>query len=321
MAQDPFDDLERQLRSAVAARRVARRSMRRRHRSGLGLVLLTLIGGGTAATAGVFHSDRPSDVDRAISAGLRVAQKDPACTVRFPRRTGEKIATMAGAADPRIAARFAIFRRPTRAVDRRVNLQFAAFGGTVLRDTVRAVVAADGARFTLAISQGRIRAGHVDQVACASAAREAAVAHVPATNAPLRQHVARIMDGRVAAARRNSAPSAQQLSLGFQSRFSKNSGGGMTLIRDGRIPSVGGYRSDRDDTTRVRIFFGLVPDEVKRVRVTERSGPPQDRFAPISVHVKNNIYDVTLPSRMGPRLRMQWFDTNGHVIRTLHPGF
>ncbi|WP_354697301.1 hypothetical protein DSM112329_02924 [Paraconexibacter sp. AEG42_29] len=320
MKKDPFDRLEAQLRGTIDGRRDRRRWLRRR--GGLALVLAAVVGGGGLATASVLRGDSQSDVERAIQAGQEATVDAAACKVTgLGRPRGSAIATKPGSADPRIAARYRIFRRATRPAERRVDLRFAAFGGAVLRNTVRIAVAHNGARFELAITEGRPRLGRIDGVACGQAASRAAVASVPAANTRLRERVARIMNGRVAATRRASAPTAQQLSLASHSRFNRSGSAGTGSITNGRLPAIGGYRTDADGPSRFKVLFGLVPDEVRSVQLVDQAGPAGERAATVTVPVRDNVYDIRAPRRMGPTMLLRWRTADGHTVRVLHPRF
>lgn len=314
MPNDPFDNLERQLRGTITRRTTKPATGRRR--STLAIALAALIGGGSLATAAVLHNDRPSDVDRAVAAGYRAAHNAKACDFIRPS-SKDPLPMIAGGANARIRSSYEIFRRPTTAQDRTLDVRFAQAGGAVLRDTVRVAVAADGARFGLAISQGRPNAAQRDPVACATTARDAAVASVPPSNTKLREHVAKVMNGRLAAARRNSAPSAQQLSMSTASRFNRSSSAGTTLIKDGRIPAIGGYRFDRNGSRTYRVHSGLVPDKVRTVTLVARRRDAPPLF--LSQRVQNNVYDLTVPAHRVTHVILRWKAVDGGVLKTIHP--
>jgi hypothetical protein len=322
MNNDPFDTLARQLVRAVGARS-RRRSRLSPRRGGLALVFAVLVGGGAAAAAGVFGGTGESRVLSAIAAGERQASTTPACQSRrhrpAPRIVRERV-------DARVARQFAIFRRPTRAADRAVLARISAErvygpGGSILRNGVRVAHPAAGVRVALVVSQAPFLVGAHDPVGCALAQRESALAHVGHGGPSIRARVARIMNGRVAAARRVTVPSTEALAVFLLAPNGHARGGSATIITNGRVPAMSGFGPTGSANRRRVLLWGIVPDAVRNVRIVDRGGPRGRRVHPIVDQTHDNLYYVLAPRRMGPRIAIQWRGADGHILRTTRVSF
>ena len=307
MSRDPFDVLDEQLRSAVRGPR--RRSWVRW--VGAAGVAVALVGGGVAAAAGVFSSSEPSPAARAADAGESAAASLPVCARRSSRPTPQLVSDPV---DPAVRARFAVFRRPTRASDR-VDLTQRLFwlaSGQVLREGVRVTRAPSGRRFALVISYGRGPGPTFqrDPIGCRRAATRAALAQPQAADPAVRARVRQIMDRREQRVRDLMSGRSQYLTfVSLLDMRHRTASGGATLMKNGHVPDIGTINSG-GVPHRVRID-GLVPDDVDHLQIVDRAGHPRE---PVS----GNVYDIVLPRRMGPRMLVRWKAGSGRTIRTAH---
>lgn len=309
MSRDPFENLQEQLREAVARRRRRPAWLRP---AGLALIAATITGGGVALASGMLSSDSPSPAASAVSAGERAALPRPACAVRFARAAKPRL--VAGPVAPSIRAQYAVFRRPTRATDVAVFKQrLSEFGGRdVLRSGIRLARAPSGRRFALTISYGPRRSQPRDSVACLAEVKKAALAQPQAADSKVRERIQTILQAREQRALDLLSGRAQYLTMfSLIDKKHRTGGGGGTIIRNGRVPAIGSI-SAGGVPHKVRID-GLVPDSVHDIQVVDRRGSPRARS--IIVTVSGNVYDAELPRRMGPRLALRWRDRNGHILR------
>lgn len=313
MSGDPFDVLEQQLRAAV---RLPRRRSWIRAVGAVG-VAVALVGGGVAVAAGVLSAKGPSPAAQAAHAGETAAGRLPLCS---PRRTsGRTPQLVSDPVDPAVRARFAVFRRPTRASDRvdSVPRLLQLGGGQVLRNGVRVTRAASARRFALVISYGRGPGPTFprEPIGCRRAATKTALAQPQSADPAVRARVQEIMDNRERRVRDLMSGRSQYLTFfSLLDKTHRSGGGGTTLINHGRVPDIGSV-SAGGVPHKVRID-GLVPDEVDHLRIVDRDGNPRARS--IRVAVSGNVYDVVLPRRMGPRMLVRWQASSGRTIRTVH---
>jgi hypothetical protein len=315
VTEDPFDTLERQLRDAVQRRR-----RRRVPRGLLATAAALALGGGVAAAAGVLGgSGDDAAVKRALFAGSSRAHRTAACTVRAPRTAAPQV--VAGRPSPPVLAQLGIFRRPAAAADRVPPSRLVM--GAVLSDGVRVARAVDGTRYVLLVSRGtpRFPGAIRDPVGCARAEHDASIAAAAHDTAAVRARVRRIVDARLASMQRAASGATETLTAMLLLPNGHLGSGGATLIVNGHLPATGAIGFVRvRDKPRVELS-GVIPDGVASVRIVDRDGPRARRAHPTTVAVRDNVFHVLLPRRMGPRMTEEWHAPDGHVVRRLHPRY
>lgn len=315
MSHDPFERLDDQLRQAVRARRTSRVPMSRRGRGPLAVLLSLLIGGGVATAASVLDpgESREAQVRRALTAGARAAEGHPSCT---PPSGGLRRRVVDEGAPEDLASQFAVLRRPARPGETADRKTLSNGGEAVLGRTVREARAADGWRFVLWLSRGdATQPGDVDPVACAKVRRAASVRAAAGLPRVVRREVQRSADREVQGLERRRRPDTVSLSWLELDPQGRGLGGGSTMISRGRVPAFGSGGPSRIDGRRVVVQSGFVVDAVRRVRFIDLTGRPRTRS--FTVDVRDNVFHAVLPQRMGPRIRVQYLDANGRVLRRL----
>lgn len=317
MTQNPFDDLEQQLRGAVAARR--RRERRRVSRRTLAAVAvaLTLTGGVAAAATLLSNDGDQAAARRAVDRGTSVASSLPVCATR---RSPKAVVVSGDPASAAVLAQLGVFRRPPTAADRLpAGFALTPFTGTVLlKDTVRVARTEDGARFLLFITRGARFPGPADPVACATAARAEALKAAAADNAAVRARVNTIMSKRLARVRSIASGATEDLNFLQFAPNGRSVGGGATYITNGRIPALTNYGPGKRHGRRIVSISGLVPDGIATVRAIDRGGPKRSRVSPLTVAVHDNVYSLAAPRRVGPRVTLEWRNAAGTVVRRVH---
>lgn len=311
MSMDPFDALGRQLKEAVDARQSPTPRRRGLRRGSALLAALALAGGTTAAlAAGVFRGHEASPGDAAIAQALNDVRDLPACQPqRGTRRSGQLVP---GVADARLQADYGVFRRPTRTSDRLPSRLVRSTHARVLRDSVRVFRGPLGSRIRLYVTEGPLPYGSTDPVACVEATRDAALANLDPRDDEARTRVTRIMNGRVAAARRVTQPRVQSLFTFFGNPGNRGGSGGGGPLKDGTTsPRFGWSVGPR----RTRVITGLAPDQVARIAVIDASGPVDERAKTVTGAVRSNAFYVVVPRRMGPESRLELRARNGRVVK------
>jgi hypothetical protein len=281
--RDAFDDLERDLRAAVRARR------RRRLPSTpvLGVLAVLALGGGGAVAATQIARD--PDVERE---GAKLAAQAAADTIRspgceYPSRFTQSV--IDGPLSPAIARALPALTRPPaqpRAVPRSVT-------GAVLRDTSR-IVRLPGVRLRIYVVQGPDAISHADPVACLAARRARVRAltagRSPAVGVAAERAVMRLL---------STAPGVQTLYVNvLLGRGEGGFGEGRRLLPNDRL-GAGIYTFG--DVPGGRRYVGIAGPRTVSVRVAGRRVPVVEGF-----------YSFVARKR---HPRVQELDASGAVLR------
>jgi len=168
-----YDNLERQLRESVRARRASARRRRSRRGGLLALIAVVAVGGGVATAAQLTGGTTPrhdkDDAHRAARRAIAEAADDPAC-VR-PEPSGPHAVTPAGTVpygtlNPSLRGLF-----PPLAPDAEADAEAAKqrIHGPVIAGTPRLIHAADGLKVLLYVTRGDRGDAPRDPAACAAA--------------------------------------------------------------------------------------------------------------------------------------------------------
>lgn len=313
MTDDPITTLEQQLRGAVRRRR----RHRLRQRGALALVAALVLGGGVAAASQLLGSDTQSAADRAIAAGQTAAIKQAACATQGrrgePRMVSDPLPTD-------VTHRLGVFRRAATQDDHTASRYLGLGGVRVLARSLRVAKAADGSRFAMAVSYGRLNlpGTPIDQTACLRATLREALAQPEASNPGVRTEINAKLGGQIRRAQALIDGTAHFLTIMTLDPRGRALGGGGTILHDGKIPafaSIGPVRHGRERRIEVT---GLVPDGIHDVRLIDSAGPKAQRVPPRVVTIRDNVYHAALPRKAGPRISVQWRTRNGQVVRTTH---
>ncbi len=113
MTQDPFDDLEQQLKNSVAQRRTRR--VRVSGRALIAVAAALVLTGGVAAGATLLSRDaETAAVNRALARGQSAAMTKPACALTTRNQAGQVVA---GAPSEAVLSQLGVFRRRQRPSD------------------------------------------------------------------------------------------------------------------------------------------------------------------------------------------------------------
>jgi hypothetical protein len=314
MTSDPFEVLDRQLQMAVRSRHFVRRRRVRR-----GIIVLAggmVVSVGVAVAGGALGG--PSAADRAISAGESAAMQRAACAPGVPRKPH----LVSGEADPVVLRNFAVFRRGPNSGDHVPRRLLALGGRDVLRSTIRTARATDGTRYAVFISRGagNFKTSPADPLECTLAARASALAQPGARPASVRSQVLAEMNRRVQRTRDVLQGRSQFLTIVYLTRTGRYAGFDATIIDHGRLPPTNAVRVSQRSSGRVVGVSGLVPDVVHDLRILDRDAKPGRRTHSVVISVRDNLVHEHLPRRMGPRLRAQWRDSSGRVLKATHLG-
>lgn len=177
MTQDPFDDLEQQLKNSVAQRRTRR--VRVSGRALIAVAAALVLTGGVAAGATLLSRDaETAAVNRALARGQSAAMTKPACALTTRNQAGQVVA---GAPSEAVLSQLGVFRRRQRPSDLELPPKFTTTppptGSVFLKNSVRIAQTPDGARVVLFVTRGlpRFPGTPADPIACATATQSESI--------------------------------------------------------------------------------------------------------------------------------------------------
>jgi hypothetical protein len=301
--KDAFDDLERDLRAAVRARR----RPRLRRTPMLALAAALALGGGGALAATQIKSS-PKD-DRAGAKLARSAVVDtyhsPAC--RRPTKPDRRHVVGDGPVLPSIARLLPSLTHPPAKGAAGSLSDFHYGSGTLLRSTARVVTLAGGLRLTVFVIQGPDLFGPADPAACTKA-RLARVDKLAAH----RSAAVRAAAEREVSRQRDTAPGLQTLWL--QLSLGKRRGGFGTGVRlrpddpigPGIVASGSSGSSGIDGGRR---YVGIADPRTVQLLVDPAHGHSK------TVRVHENLYSFALPKGSG-HVDLREVDAAGATVRS-----
>lgn len=284
------DELARQLRESVRARRRRRRV----HRGALLVSIGAVVIGGGVATAAtgvlpvVHHDDHPLNAREVAHRAMREASDAPACRAR-PESDGLKTSPIA----PAPAARRLLIGPPSAAAQRwalRVN-----HGGPIVAGSARGVDFAGRGSVALWLADGNGSGTLIDPAACGRARLEQLARDRPDPQSRLRQKAAAVL-----ATYRDTRPGLQTLWVLYH-RSGARSTGGAGIPLDGRPLPVGvvGYSSGT--------YVGIAVPGAVRVTLDGRT-------LHRAVAVRGGVFLVVLPRRGTGPVRLRQRAADGRVL-------
>lgn len=307
-----FDDLEIQLRRAVA-RRARQRSTVLRPLA-VALALLVPAGGVAAATTVILGGeDRDRRAAALHTAIIRATEDVPGCR---PLPTERGPARISAAAPSRTALdAYPVLRRPATEAERRAGRRYGRLtGSVVLAGGARELRAAGGDRFLLLITVGRPGRAFGPRDASCAAARLAALDRRASDEDPgVVRVVRRSLEAERAALRRSRG----RESLVFASLRPDGglAGAGGTSVDVAVRRGTGSIGVARVDDRQRGHVTGLVNAGVDHVVIRRRrAGGP----APVRRPVRDQVFSVLLPPGFGNRIAVDWRAADGRLLRTLN---
>lgn len=321
MTQDPFDDLEQQLKNSVAQRRTRR--VRVSGRALIAVAAALVLTGGVAAGATLLSRDaETAAVNRALARGQSAAMTKPACALTTRNQAGQVVA---GAPSEAVLSQLGVFRRRQRPSDLELPPKFTTTppptGSVFLKNSVRIAQTPDGARVVLFVTRGlpRFPGTPADPIACATATQSESIKAAANDNATVRGRVEKITTARLQRARAVATGARDSINFVQLTSRGRVAGASATYVSStGKIPALASYGQGKLNGRRTVNISGLVPDGITTVRAIDRSGPTKRRVSPVTVAVHDNVYSVVASQRMGPRVTLDWRNTQGEVVRRVH---
>ena len=295
--KDAFDDLERDLRAAVRARRRPRLV----RMPVLALAAALVLGGGGAVAATRIATSPSAEREGIALAHRAVGDTIAAPACGRPAKTG-RTTVGDGPVLPEIARLLPGLTRPAREVLRHPHYS----AGTLLRSTARVIELSGDLRLSVFVIEGPDLTARADPAGCAAARRARAIELAAGHSAAVRLAAEREIAGM-----RDTAPGLQtlwvQLSLG------KGKGGfgtGMRLRPSDRIgPGIVASGSNGRFADGARRYVGIADPRTARVLVDPAHGRSK------AARVQEGFYKFALPPGSG-HADLRELDAAGATVRT-----